>query len=97
MGTVGLKPPSIPGHGDAVVAVINNVGLAAHPPVLRGRHRTAGALHADEGALDVAVGDAQANDSGSGNVLGALVLPLGAGHGQVGAVLLTGRLRVSVV
>ena len=90
---------TINASGDTVLlrfAII--IGLAAPPPFLGGRYWAAGSVHADKGSLDVAVGDAQPDSPPScGHVQDALVLRLGAGHGQVGAELLTGRLSLGVV
>ena len=83
-------------HGDAVLVAVNVRWLATLPPVLGGRRWAAGSLHADEGPLDVAVRDAQPVKPSLDKILSALVLRLGAGHGQVGVELFTGRLSFSV-
>ena len=83
-------------NGNTIVSASRVIRLATLPPVLGGRHWTAGSLDADESALDVTVRDAQPDIPTSSQCPSALVLRLGAGHGQVSVELFTGRLSVSV-
>ena len=86
--------PSCAGSGGTVLDVAPVIGLSGPPPGLGDGQRVAETVVADERAFSDEVGDA---DPDVTRRVGALVLGLGAGHGQVGAERSTRRHGVRVV
>ena len=79
-----------------MVLVISVVWFVFGPGRVVGRHDAA-AVGADELALGDDVGEAKPGPGAGSGRHGALVLRLGAGHGQVGAELDAEALRLCVV
>ena len=94
---MGIVPPRPPGrrsqHSEVLIVVV--VGLPLVPGWVVGRHDAA-AVGADELALGDDVGEAKPDPCTGSGRHGALVLRLGAGHGQVGAQLGAEALRLCV-
>ena len=93
----GYVYPHASTQQDAILVSVDVVGLPHIPPRVNRRHGAAVAVVADEGVLGGGVGGAQEDARRLGGQRdGALVLGLGAGHGQVGAQLGAPALRFSV-
>ena len=88
--------PILSGNQHHMICTIAVAGLSRGPGRVVWRHHAA-AVDANEPAFGDDVSDAQPEPIVGGGSVGALVLRLGAGHGQVGAQLGAEALRLCVV